>query len=88
MRLSIITALIMTFAHTMGSFGAVYMIGGSIPGKTRVASIALFEQVESMNYEKAHKTAVFLLIVSMTFLFLINFLNMFSKINNERNKKC
>jgi molybdate transport system permease protein len=55
------TACILTFAHTLGEFGVVLMIGGAIPGRTRVASIAIFNEVESMNYDRANLYAAVLL---------------------------
>jgi molybdate transport system permease protein len=51
---SLITALIITFAHTVGEFGVVLMVGGSIPGETKVASVAIYEMVEVMDYKSAH----------------------------------
>ena len=51
---SLITALIVTFAHTVGEFGVVLMVGGSIPGQTKVASVAIYEFVEVMDYTNAH----------------------------------
>jgi molybdate transport system permease protein len=51
----------MTFAHTMGEFGLVLMIGGSIPGVTRVASVQIFDHVESLNSARAHGLAIVLL---------------------------
>ena len=51
---SLITALIITFAHTVGEFGVVLMVGGSIPEETRVASVAIYEMVEMMEYGQAH----------------------------------
>ena len=51
---SLITALIITFAHTVGEFGVVLMVGGSIPGETKVASVAIYEMVEVMEYGTAH----------------------------------
>ncbi len=51
---SLLTALIITFAHTVGEFGVVLMVGGSIPGETKVASVAIYEMVETMNYSLAH----------------------------------
>ncbi len=61
----------LSFAHTVGEFGVVLMIGGNIPGETRVVSIALFEHVESMNYQQAHQLAFILLLFSMIFLALL-----------------
>ena len=60
-RTGIITAAAMGFAHTVGEFGVVLMVGGSIPGKTRVLSIALFEHVEAMEYQSAHILAAILI---------------------------
>ena len=49
-----VTAAILGFAHTVGEFGVVLMIGGNIPGKTQVASVQIYNHVESMNYAQAH----------------------------------
>lgn len=49
-----LTALVLTFVHTIGEFGVVLMVGGNIPGETRVISIAIYEQVETLNYRDAH----------------------------------
>ncbi|MEC8755125.1 MAG: molybdate ABC transporter permease subunit [Pseudomonadota bacterium] len=49
-----ISACVLTFAHTIGEFGIVLMVGGNIPGETRVISIAIYEQVETLNYAEAH----------------------------------
>jgi molybdate transport system permease protein len=62
------------FAHTLGEFGVVLMIGGSIPGKTRVASIALYDEVQKLNYPLAHAYAALLLLVSFTLLLTVNLL--------------
>jgi len=55
---SILTGLILSFAHTLGEFGVVLMIGGNIPGETRVASIAIYDQVEALNYGAANTYAL------------------------------
>jgi molybdate transport system permease protein len=73
-RASLITAAMLTFAHTLGEFGVVLMIGGNIPGVTRVASIAVFDAVESMDYHTANVYAFILfaftfVIVTSVFLF-------------------
>ncbi|MBI1307236.1 MAG: molybdate ABC transporter permease subunit [Bacteroidetes bacterium] len=68
-RSSILTGMVLSFAHTVGEFGVVLMIGGNIPGKTRVASIAIFDQVEAMNYHDA-KMYSFILF-SFTFAILL-----------------
>lgn len=65
---AIISALVLTFAHTVGEFGVVLMIGGSIPNKTKVASIAIYEKVESLNYQEAHQYAFVLFVISFLML--------------------
>jgi len=67
-RPSLIVAMVMSFAHTMGEFGVILMIGGNIPGKTRVASIEIYNQVEMMNYQNANTYALILLIFSFLIL--------------------
>ncbi len=68
-RPSILTASIITFAHTVGEFGVALMIGGNIPNETRVASLALYDEVESLNYDIAHVYALFLFL--LTFIILL-----------------
>ena len=70
-RPSIISAATLGFAHTLGEFGLILMIGGNIPGETQVVSIALFNQVESLQYAQAHALSVFLLITSLLSLTLL-----------------
>jgi molybdate transport system permease protein len=70
-RASIISAATLGFAHTLGEFGLILMIGGNIPGETQVVSIALFNQVESLQYEQAHALSMFLLLISMVSLTLL-----------------
>lgn len=74
-KASFITAASLGFAHTVGEFGIVLMIGGNISGETKVLSIALFEHVEAFNYEKAHILAASLLVGSFIVLGLIYLLN-------------
>ena len=78
---SIYTALIITFAHTIGEFGVVLMVGGSIPGVTKVASIAIYEYVENLDYTSAHIYSFILLILSFIVLFIVNIYN-YSKRKN------
>jgi molybdate transport system permease protein len=66
---SLITALIITFAHTVGEFGVVLMVGGSIPEETKVASVAIYEMVEILEYGKAHVYSG--IMVSMSFIVLL-----------------
>lgn len=61
----------LSFAHTIGEFGVVLMIGGNIPGETRVASIALFDHVEALDYTEAHQLAAVLLIISLAMLAML-----------------
>jgi molybdate transport system permease protein len=60
-------AVVLSFAHTLGEFGVVLMVGGNIPGETRVISIAIYDQVESLNYASAHQLSAILL----AFAFLV-----------------
>ena len=75
-KASFITAASLGFAHTVGEFGIILMIGGNIPGETRVLSIALFDHVEAFNYARAHLLAISLLIGSMVLLAAIYWLNL------------
>jgi len=63
-----LTALVLTFVHTIGEFGVVLMVGGNIPGETKVISIAIYEQVETLNYADAHLLSVGLLVFSLAAL--------------------
>jgi molybdate transport system permease protein len=74
-RPSLITAVSMCFAHTMGEFGAVLMIGGNIPGVTRVASIAVYDKVEQLDYMSAHVYSIVLLALSFAILLTVNYVN-------------
>jgi molybdate transport system permease protein len=64
----IATGAILTFAHTLGEFGVVLMVGGNIPGLTRTVSISIYDQVQALNYGAAAQTSLFLLAVSFTVL--------------------
>lgn len=70
-RRSFVTAASLGFAHTVGEFGVVLMIGGNIPGETQVLSIALFDQVETLQFDQAHRLAAGLVLFSLGLLFLI-----------------
>ena len=63
-----VTACVLTFAHTIGEFGIVLMVGGNIPGETRVISIAIYEQVETLNYTQAHILSGGLLVLAFASL--------------------
>lgn len=72
---SIITAAAMTFAHCIGEFGVVIMVGGNMPGETRVASIAIYDEVQAMNYNTANQYSFILFIISLLILTLIYSIN-------------
>jgi molybdate transport system permease protein len=74
-RPSLITAVSMCFAHTMGEFGAVLMIGGNIPGVTRVASIAVYDKVEQLDFMSAHIYSFLLLAIGFSILLVVNYVN-------------
>ncbi|MBE9503460.1 MAG: molybdate ABC transporter permease subunit [Proteobacteria bacterium] len=67
----LITGGVLSFAHTMGEFGVVLMVGGNIPGVTKVASIAIYDEVQAMNYSEANILALFMLFLSFSVLLLI-----------------
>lgn len=64
----IVTGAVLSFAHTLGEFGVVLMVGGNIEGVTRTVSIDIYDEVQALNYAGAAKTALFLLVVSYTVL--------------------
>jgi molybdate transport system permease protein len=66
-----ITAGVLTFAHTLGEFGVVLMVGGNIPGETRVLSIAIYDHVETLQYAEAHALSAGLLAFSFIVLLLV-----------------
>jgi len=72
---SLITALIITFAHTVGEFGVVLMVGGSIPGETKVASVAIYELVEEMDYHMANIYSAIMLMLSFVILLAVYIFN-------------
>ncbi|NLV24572.1 MAG: molybdate ABC transporter permease subunit, partial [Deltaproteobacteria bacterium] len=71
----IVAAAVLVFLHTIGAFGILMMVGGSIPGETRVASIAIYEAVETMDYRGAALMSLSFIPVSYAFLLLVNQLN-------------
>ena len=71
-RSGFITAAVLGFAHTVGEFGVVLMIGGNIPGKTQVLSMAIYNHVEAMEYGNAHTLAGGMLVFSFAVLLLVN----------------
>jgi molybdate transport system permease protein len=74
-RHGLISGIVLAFAHTVGEFGVILMIGGNIPDETRVASIAIYDEVESLNYAMAHQYALTLFVVTFAILLLVYTLN-------------
>jgi len=68
---ALLTGIVMAFAHTIGEFGVVLMIGGNIPGETRLASIAIYNEVEALNYDTAGLYS--LILVTISFFILLSF---------------
>ena len=73
-RRGVTVGVALSFAHTMGEFGVVLMLGGSIPGRTKVASIALYDEVEKGNYGTANLYALTLLLISGALLSVVTWL--------------
>jgi molybdate transport system permease protein len=71
---SVAVGAVLSFAHTLGEFGVVLMIGGSIPGKTRVISILLYDEVQKMDYATAHACSAVLLVVAFILIFAVTVL--------------
>jgi molybdate transport system permease protein len=76
-----VSAIVLAFAHTLGEFGVVLMVGGNIPGVTKVISIAIFEQVETLTYNQAHYLSFGLLAFSFVVLFSVYVINRRMPIN-------
>lgn len=70
-RRGFLTACVLTFAHTIGEFGVVLMVGGNIPGRTKLISITIYEHVETLQYQQAHILSAILLIFSLVVLFFV-----------------
>ncbi|OAV44196.1 molybdate ABC transporter permease subunit [Lewinella sp. 4G2] len=70
-RPALLAAVVLSFAHTIGEFGVVLMIGGNIPGETRVASIAIYDEVESLNYAGAHLYSLVLFAICFSILLFV-----------------
>ena len=71
----VITGAVLSFAHTMGEFGVVLMVGGNIPGVTRTVSIAIYDEVQSLDYAAANRTALLLLLFSFVVLSIVYGIN-------------
>ncbi len=64
----VIAGIVLSFAHTLGEFGVVMMVGGNLPGQTRTVSIAIYDNVQALNYSAASQTSLLLLAISFTIL--------------------
>ena len=71
----ILTSCVLTFAHTLGEFGVVLMVGGNIPERTRVISIAIYENVETLRYDEAHALSLLLVVFSFIVLLIVYAMN-------------
>src|SRR5258708_5554798 len=67
----VVTAIALSFAHTMGEFGVVLMVGGNIPGVTRTLSINIYDQVQDLNYAAANTTAIVLVVIAFVLLSVV-----------------
>jgi molybdate transport system permease protein len=74
-RASVLTGVVISFAHTVGEFGVVLMMGGNIAGETRVASIAIYDEVEALNYALANRYALTLFLISFVILLFVYAIN-------------
>ena len=74
-KAGLVTGAMLSFAHTLGEFGVVLMVGGNIPGVTRTISVDIYDQVQAGNYAAANKTAFILLLISFLILSLVYGLN-------------
>lgn len=85
-KTSVITGITLTFAHTIGEFGIVLMVGGSIPGETRIASIAIYDEVQTLNYAVANRYSLTLFVISFVLLIIIYSINKGFNLNNSFKK--
>ena len=69
------TGIVLAFAHTIGEFGVVLMIGGNMPGRTKVASIAIYDEVEALNYSAANAYSLVLFFITFFILLVVYLVN-------------
>lgn len=74
-RRGFLTAAVLSFAHTLGEFGVIIMVGGNIPGRTQVASIAIFNHVEALDFKSAHALAAILVVLAFSLLLAVYAIN-------------
>jgi molybdate transport system permease protein len=72
---SVLTGVVLSFAHTLGEFGVVLMVGGNIPGVTHTISIDIYDKTQGLDYSTANRTALMLLVVSFVALSVVYWLN-------------
>ncbi|WP_298486789.1 molybdate ABC transporter permease subunit [uncultured Maribacter sp.] len=72
---ALLTGIVLSFAHTVGEFGVVLMIGGNIPGSTKVASIAIYDEVEALNYSAANFYSLVLFAITFSILLVVYLVN-------------
>ena len=77
----VLSAILLSFAHTLGEFGVILMVGGNIPGETRTLSIAIFDQVEALNESAAATMSLSMLVFAMLVIGCVHYLN-YRRINN------
>lgn len=75
MKPALLTGIVLSFAHTIGEFGVVLMIGGNIPGKTKVASITIYDEVEALNYGAANSYSIILFVITFFILLTVYLVN-------------
>jgi molybdate transport system permease protein len=75
MKPSLLAGCVLSFAHTIGEFGVVLMVGGNIPGETRMASIAIYDRVEALDYAQAHGYAFILFAITFVVLLSVYLIN-------------
>lgn len=75
MKPALLAGSVLTFAHTVGEFGVVLMVGGNIPGETRMASIAIYDRVEALDYATAHQYAFVLFVITFMILLMVYLIN-------------
>jgi len=78
-RVSVLTGVVLSFAHTLGEFGVVLMVGGNIPGVTRTLSIAIYDNVQALDYQAANQSAIVLLVLSFLMLSLVYGVNRYAR---------
>ncbi len=83
-RSGLLTGIVMSFVHTLGEFGVVLMIGGNIPGETKVLSIAIYDYVESLEWDKAHLIAAGMVAFSFTIILFLTLLERKSRRGLQR----